>query len=120
MLFLLSLLYRLSTVTNSDVIIVLDKGQIVERGTHAELMEKGETGMYYQLRKQQQVNDAEEEMEESGSSVDKMEEVCVTLSSWLIRTQQLCRLIWRKDQRVSVAGLAHAVVQSLCEDARRV
>ena len=39
--------HRLSTVKNSDVIIVLDKGRIIERGNHEELLEK--KGQYYQL-----------------------------------------------------------------------
>tara|TARA_B100000315_G_scaffold178475_1_gene167133 strand:- start:1628 stop:3457 length:1830 start_codon:yes stop_codon:yes gene_type:complete len=34
--------HRLSTVTNADKIIVLDKGEIKEMGTHNELMEKEE------------------------------------------------------------------------------
>ncbi len=39
--------HRLSTVKNADVIMVLDKGCIIERGTHEELIEK--KGRYYQL-----------------------------------------------------------------------
>ncbi len=39
--------HRLSTVKNSDVIIVLDHGRIIERGNHKELLEK--KGQYYQL-----------------------------------------------------------------------
>lgn len=39
--------HRLSTVQNSDLIIVLDKGQIIEKGTHDELIEK--KGVYYSL-----------------------------------------------------------------------
>ena len=39
--------HRLSTVRNSDVIMVLDHGRIIERGSHDELME--EKGEYYQL-----------------------------------------------------------------------
>ncbi len=39
--------HRLSTVMNSDVIMVLEKGRIIERGTHSELIEK--KGTYYQL-----------------------------------------------------------------------
>ncbi len=39
--------HRLSTVRNSDVIMVLDKGRIIERGSHEKLIE--EKGTYYQL-----------------------------------------------------------------------
>ena len=39
--------HRLSTVQNSDAIIVLDHGRIIERGTHDELIAK--KGTYYQL-----------------------------------------------------------------------
>ncbi len=39
--------HRLSTIMNADQIIVLDQGQIVQRGTHLELMESG--GIYQQM-----------------------------------------------------------------------
>ena len=39
--------HRLSTVMNSDVIMVLDHGKIIERGSHKQLIE--EKGTYYQL-----------------------------------------------------------------------
>ena len=39
--------HRLSTVKNSDVIMVLDKGRIIERGNHEKLI--AEKGQYYQL-----------------------------------------------------------------------
>ena len=39
--------HRLSTVRNSDAIMVLDHGHIIERGTHDQLLEQ--KGTYYQL-----------------------------------------------------------------------
>lgn len=39
--------HRLSTVKNSDVIIVLDHGRIIERGSHEDLI--AQKGQYYQL-----------------------------------------------------------------------
>ena len=39
--------HRLSTVQNSDVIMVLDKGRIIERGSHEKLI--AQKGTYYQL-----------------------------------------------------------------------
>lgn len=39
--------HRLSTVMNSDVIMVLDHGRIIERGSHAKLI--AQKGTYYQL-----------------------------------------------------------------------
>lgn len=39
--------HRLSTIINSDVILVMNKGHIIEQGTHSELLEKG--GFYAKL-----------------------------------------------------------------------
>ena len=42
---------RLSTIRNADLILVLEKGKLVEQGTHEELMER--QGLYYYLSSQQ-------------------------------------------------------------------
>ena len=44
--------HRLSTITHADQIIILDKGQIVERGTHRELLAK--KGLYKKLWAEQE------------------------------------------------------------------
>ncbi len=44
--------HRLSTIKNADQILVLDRGVIMERGNHEELMEK--RGRYYQMYQLQQ------------------------------------------------------------------
>ena len=39
--------HRLSTIMDADVIMVLEKGRIIERGSHESLL--AEKGTYYQL-----------------------------------------------------------------------
>ncbi|ORX77010.1 P-loop containing nucleoside triphosphate hydrolase protein, partial [Anaeromyces robustus] len=46
--------HRLSTIKNADTIIVMEKGEIIETGTHDELMKK--KGAYYGLIKNQEMN----------------------------------------------------------------
>jgi ABC-type multidrug transport system fused ATPase/permease subunit len=43
--------HRLSTVRDADLIVVLEKGSVTERGTHEELMDR--RGLYYYLCSQQ-------------------------------------------------------------------
>jgi subfamily B ATP-binding cassette protein MsbA len=49
--------HRLSTIENADIILVIDQGQIVERGSHAELIEKN--GAYARLHRMQFKDHAE-------------------------------------------------------------
>ena len=56
--------HRLSTVRRADMILVMDKGQIIQRGTHAELLREG--GLYKEIHDLQLVGHAtfSEEMED--------------------------------------------------------
>jgi len=55
--------HRLSTVRNADQILVLKAGQVIERGTHVELL--GQGGLYAQLcRVQSTTATIEEQMAE--------------------------------------------------------
>jgi len=48
--------HRLSTIENADLIVVMDKGRIIETGTHQQLIAQG--GFYHQLH-QKQFKDSE-------------------------------------------------------------
>ena len=50
--------HRLSTIRNADVILLVDGGKIIERGTHSELMKS--RGRYYELYTRQFEEEAEE------------------------------------------------------------
>ena len=52
--------HRLSTIRRADVILLMEDGRVIERGTHAELMREG--GTYYDMvirQMEQQMEDAE-------------------------------------------------------------
>lgn len=49
----LAIAHRLSTIQNADLIYVMDRGEIIESGTHHALMNK--KGRYYELARQQEL-----------------------------------------------------------------
>lgn len=57
--------HRLSTIQDADLILVMEAGRIVERGTHADLLERG--GLYADLWLRQDTNDLD--METPGTVV---------------------------------------------------
>ena len=66
--------HRLSTVVDADEIIVLDKGGIVERGTHASLLARG--GLYAAMWNRQR------EAEEAREALKRAEEERSPRSAW--------------------------------------
>jgi len=69
--------HRLSTIRNADLIIGLEKGEVVEYGTHDDLMEK--KGLYYEMvtaqLKKETIEEADSSDEddpiESGNKIKK-------------------------------------------------
>ncbi len=70
--------HRLSTIRSADMILVLDSGEVVERGTHKELMDRG--GLYRRLYEKQHglledlfINPGEEPPPPVGSPREELE-----------------------------------------------
>lgn len=79
---MLIIAHRLATVKNCDMIIVMDKGEIVEKGSHKELL-KGQ-GHYYRLWEMQQGNFNIKDEQETEENID--EAVEADLESVMIYT----------------------------------
>ncbi|OUM68101.1 hypothetical protein PIROE2DRAFT_4236 [Piromyces sp. E2] len=62
--------HRLSTVKNADLIVVMEKGIIIESGTHEELMKLGK--YYYNLVKNQEIK-IKEEIDDSDSEAEDVD-----------------------------------------------
>ncbi|KAF5008106.1 hypothetical protein FDECE_5590 [Fusarium decemcellulare] len=70
----ITIAHRLSTITTSDQIVVLHKGNIVERGSHAELLALG--GRYYAMWEKQTTTEKKEKekLEKDGESSETRSE----------------------------------------------
>ncbi len=59
--------HRLSTIVDAHQILVMDKGRIVERGTHAELL--AQQGLYAQMWQRQQAHRSEDEPDQDEAAL---------------------------------------------------
>ncbi|KAG0626974.1 hypothetical protein M758_2G165000 [Ceratodon purpureus] len=69
--------HRLSTIKNADMIAVLQQGVVVEIGTHADLLARGEAGAYSQLVKTQEAT-GQSKMPEARGDQDQVETAHIT------------------------------------------
>ena len=60
--------HRLSTIQHCDMIAVLDKGKVVEKGTHSSLLAKGPEGVYYSLVHLQRAPEESNDLDKVGIS----------------------------------------------------
>ena len=77
----IAIAHRLSTILRADLILVYERGRIVERGTHAELL--GREGLYAQLYREQFLGTAAEA--EAGADTEAGTE----LDAWDRRVEPL-------------------------------
>lgn len=76
--------HRLSTITHSDQILVIGDGEVMERGNHAELLQKH--GLYYTMW-QKQIR-AEKQRTEEEKDVDQVSTRSLNISSYLSKGER--------------------------------
>ena len=68
--------HRLTTIRDADCILVINKGTIVEKGTHDELMAIGSNGIYYGLVKTQELLASNEKSDDGANSNFEVNDSC--------------------------------------------
>ena len=108
--------HRLSTIKNADIIVGLERGQVVEYGTHEQLMQK--KGLYYELV----VAQSEKEKEKAkGIESDQENEMEERLASEAAKTRprrqsRRMSIMQRRFSIVSVKSITSEVISETGED----
>lgn len=78
--------HRLSTIRDADKIVVMSKGEILEMGTHAELLER--KGAYFLLVRAQNIRTEQEQLEEEEEELEAANDLENKLSRGLTHTSE--------------------------------
>jgi ABC-type multidrug transport system ATPase subunit len=111
--------HRLSTIKNADIIVGLDRGEVVEYGTHNELMQK--KGLYYELVIAQSEKEKEKEKErEKGIDSDNEDETDERLAKQAVeaaknRQRRPSRRMSIMLRRSSIVSVKSAISEGISE-----
>jgi ATP-binding cassette subfamily B (MDR/TAP) protein 1 len=99
--------HRLSTIKNADIIVGLDRGKVVEYGTHEQLMQK--KGLYYELVIAQ--SEKEKEKEKNGDIEDEIDEDLARQAAESARNKShRMSIMLRRSSIVSAKSVASEVL----------
>ncbi|XP_069067578.1 ATP-binding cassette sub-family B member 5-like isoform X2 [Pleurodeles waltl] len=90
--------HRLTTVWNADLIVALQDGAMVEKGTHSELMEK--KGLYYALATAQALNAADGTVVPSPATEDLEKQILPTLNGLVAKRGSIKYVLPDEDEDI--------------------
>jgi ABC-type multidrug transport system ATPase subunit len=101
--------HRLSTIKNADIIVGIEKGQVVEYGSHNELMQR--KGLYYELVTAQTEKEQAKQTEVDSDKENDMEEELARLAAAdkpKIKTRRLS-IMQRRSSIISVKSVTSEI-----------